>query len=90
MKAKYISDPEVGFIPDSVTEKRLTHRQIRSWIARVWNFVVDTLTQKPELQIREICDRAGNTWWYVYDPATGRTAWLDSENEVRIWIEKNY
>ncbi len=43
----------------------------------------------PEPQITQICDRQGQVWWQVYDPLTGQTKYLDSETEVRIWLEEH-
>lgn len=28
--------------------------------------------------------------WKAYDPVTNRTAYFDSENDLRIWIEERY
>ncbi|WP_143842012.1 hypothetical protein [Nostoc sp. 106C] len=32
---------------------------------------------------------AGNVWW-LYDPKSGHTACLASEEEVRMWIEESF
>ncbi|BAZ43796.1 hypothetical protein NIES4102_07980 [Chondrocystis sp. NIES-4102] len=41
-------------------------------------------------QIKHKRDRAyGNSYWQIYDPASGRLTNLGSETEVRIWLE-NY
>jgi hypothetical protein len=90
MRARYVVNPKIEFVLDPPAETPSTQLAAPSWLGRIWSFVVDTLKKSSELQIREMTDRAGNTWWNVYDPTTGRSAWLDSEDEVRIWIEKNY
>ena len=41
----------------------------------------------PEPQIRQILDRQGQTWWHAYDPITGETAYLETEEEVQVWLE---
>lgn len=43
-----------------------------------------------ELRIWQTYDRAGNNWWHAYDPVTGRHASVDSEAEMRVWIEQQY
>jgi len=43
-----------------------------------------------ELQIWQTHDRNGMTLWHAYDPITGRRAALDSEAEMRVWIERHY
>ncbi|WP_421658088.1 hypothetical protein [Leptothermofonsia sp. ETS-13] len=90
MKAKYITGSELELIPDLLPEIKSTWFPIKLWLSKIWNLIIDALTKEPELQIREVQDGAGNIWWYIYDPTTDRAAWLDSKNEVRIWIEKNY
>ncbi len=82
--------PESSYIPDVPTKAPASQLSIPSRLRKIWQLITDCLFSQAELEIREIYDRSGNLWWYVYDPVTGRFAWLDSEDEVRIWIEKNY
>lgn len=46
------------------------------------------LATQPELSVRHKVDRFGNSYWYIYDPATQRSTCLTSEDAVRIWIEE--
>ncbi|WAL61583.1 hypothetical protein [Thermocoleostomius sinensis] len=43
-----------------------------------------------EPQIRQHIDRAGFTYWQVYDPQTDRSQQFDSETEVRQWLDRRY
>ena len=43
---------------------------------------------RPEPEVRQTLDQKGQTWWTVYDPLTGQTAYLESESEVQIWLEE--
>ncbi len=52
--------------------------------------LIHWLATKPELTVKQKVDRSGNVFWYVYDPTTERTAYLASEEEVRIWIEERF
>ncbi|HEY9700568.1 MAG TPA: hypothetical protein V6D10_25155 [Trichocoleus sp.] len=47
------------------------------------------LAAPSEVRIQKI-NRDGSTYWRVYDPASGRSASLASEQEVRIWLEQRY
>ena len=49
---------------------------------------INYLTRSPEPQVCQKSDRAGNTWWSVYDPNTGGSSNLSSEMEVRMWLEE--
>jgi hypothetical protein len=59
--------------------------QLRSFLNGVW--FEDTSPGWQEPKIWQSLGRDGNLWWHVYDPQTGRTADLESEEEVRIWLE---
>lgn len=48
------------------------------------------LTKEPEPIIRYKKSSFGNNYWYAYDPKTGRSAHLASEEEVLIWLEERY
>lgn len=48
-----------------------------------WN-----LPTASEPMIRRIADQNGHAWWYVYDPLTGQKTYLESEEEVQIWLEE--
>ncbi len=90
MRTNSAMHPEVPYISDVQSNVPSAQIGISSRLKRIWQSITDTFFHQSDLEIREIYDRSGNLWWYVYDPATGRCAWLDSEDEVRIWIEKNY
>ncbi|QZZ20120.1 hypothetical protein J5X98_23035 [Leptothermofonsia sichuanensis E412] len=61
---------------------------------RIWNGLNQplggerSLHTHPEPQVRQILDQEGHTWWQAYDPLTGQTTYLDSEEEVLIWLEE--
>lgn len=79
-------------------EQRLTLTCMRSTpTASVWRKCWNVLNRPlrlepylpthPEPEIRQTLDHAGQTWWQVYDPITGHTAYLESEAEVQVWLE---
>ncbi|MBW4455523.1 MAG: hypothetical protein KME55_23980 [Nostoc indistinguendum CM1-VF10] len=71
-------------VPQSNLQKlTLQLRRFGQWI---WN----VLTTESELKIWQRKDHAGNVWYEVYNPKTGRTACLASEEEVRMWIEESF
>ena len=52
--------------------------------------LIETFIGSNDLQIGQTYDRFGNKWWHVYDPVTGRHASVDSEEQLRAWIEERY
>jgi len=48
-----------------------------------WNL---SMFQEP--QIQQIAGPRGQVWWQVHDPITGQTNYLESEEEVHIWLEE--
>jgi hypothetical protein len=51
---------------------------------------VTLINHASELQVWQSSDRSGHTWWNGYDPSTGKSISLDSEAEMRMWIEERY
>ena len=43
-----------------------------------------------EPQIWQSCDRAGSSFWQVYDPVADQTSVFQSETEVRVWLDQRY
>lgn len=43
-----------------------------------------------EPKISERKDRYGNTYFRIYDPINDRFIYLNSEEEVRYWLDKRY
>lgn len=61
----------------------------------VWAFLSQpvfsfSLSTSSEPQIRQVSDQGGRTWWYAYDPMTGQTTYLESEEDVQIWLEERF
>ena len=64
--------------------------RLLSGLSRVLDRLMKFLVTSNELRIWQTSDRFGNTLWNAYDPATGRSTSLDSEPELRAWIEERY
>lgn len=52
--------------------------------------LMDFLKLSDEPRIWKTTDRDGNTVWRAYDPVSDRAIRLDSEDEIRAWIERRY
>lgn len=70
------------------------HKQVKeskffSTLKKIWLLLFTALTDSNELQVWQTSD-SGKTCWNAYDPATGRSLSLASENELRVWIEERY
>lgn len=50
----------------------------------------DLFLHSSEPKIQQKRDRSGNLYFKVYDPMTQHSCTLDSEREVRVWLEKRY
>ncbi|WRH67036.1 MAG: hypothetical protein RSE13_00635 [Planktothrix sp. GU0601_MAG3] len=51
---------------------------------------VNAFSSQTEPKIWQKKDADGNIIWQTYDPVTGYQARFDTEQEVRIWLEKRY
>ena len=52
--------------------------------------LIHYLTRPNEVRIWQVSDRQGITYWKAYDPYTNTTAYLNSENDLRVWLEQRY
>lgn len=41
-----------------------------------------------EPEVHQVTDQGGRVWWYAHDPLTGQTTYLESEEDVQIWLEE--
>jgi hypothetical protein len=41
-----------------------------------------------EPEVHQVTDQGGRVWWYAHDPLTGQTTYLESEEEVQVWLEE--
>ena len=65
-------------------------KNVQKYLAAIYDFWLDIITVKTEIQVQRKCDRQGNIYWLVFDPVTGYSSCFSSESEVRIWIEQRY
>jgi hypothetical protein len=72
--------------PESIPQQKTPRLNLE----RFWDFLFDTFGKAPEPKIRRKRDRNGNTYFWVYDPDTGRTTTFASEQEVRAWLDQRY
>ena len=67
-----------------------------SWLKRIWQgfvkgFILDRFSEKSsEPKIWQKRNRFGETFFQVYDPATDRYIYLNSEKEVRVWLDDRF
>ncbi|ASC69940.1 hypothetical protein XM38_008700 [Halomicronema hongdechloris C2206] len=59
-------------------------------LVRFWQWLERALWSPPELQVKSLQDKAGQLWWYAFDPRTGKTLYAESETDVIKWIEDNH
>ena len=69
-----------------ISEKPSLWRTLWHLLNQPINFGYSFSQSEPEIQ--QTLDRTGQTWWKVYDPLTGQTAYLESEAEVHVWLEE--
>jgi hypothetical protein len=60
-------------------------------IPKIWSKFINLLFANPdEIQVVQKSDRQGNTYWQVYDRASGKSFSSGSESDVLAWIEYVY
>jgi cation transport regulator ChaB len=71
----------VSFIPTNLRDILVESLQ---------NLAQAAFNQTEEVKVWQKTDRYGNAYWHVYDPKTGHSVHLGSEEEVMSWIESHY
>ncbi|EAW36895.1 hypothetical protein [Lyngbya sp. PCC 8106] len=65
-------------------------RQISQTFSRFFQKIIRFLANNSEPRIWQTKTRKGDLIWHIYDPKTGQSEHFSSEQDVRIWIEKQY
>ncbi len=77
-------------IPDSVEQpKSGLAGMAERFVSSLGRFLGNSNDVK-EPDIWQTLDRHGNLWWHAYDPATGKTSYLSSEEEVLMWLDQRH
>lgn len=59
------------------------------WWQRLWQVIDVVFFRDLEPQVWQTTDsETGQVCWHIYDPETGKTHHLQSDLEVRQWLEK--
>ncbi len=78
---------KLELIPDSVAQPKRGLSGVAEWFANVWQAIgISEKSNEPD--IWQTRDRYGNVWWHAYDPVTGQTSYLSSEEEVLMWLDQ--
>lgn len=86
----YLDRQRLEDIFNQSEQKQTKYSKIGSFLNRVGQQLLAILIRDMnELQIWQSSDD-GNTRWNAYDPVTGHRISVDSEAEMRAWIETRY
>jgi hypothetical protein len=80
---------KLELIPDTVPQPKAGLAGFVQQFGRVWRSL-EILGCSGEPNIWQSMDRHGNLWWHAYDPATGQTSYLSSEEEVLMWLDQRH
>lgn len=61
---------------------------LASWLSTRWTSLVRYFTEAREPKIRQKRTAAGDVFYHAYDPYSGRSAYLTSDTDLRIWLEQ--
>lgn len=57
------------------------------WVL-LWQGLQPLLRHSNEPEVQRITDGEGRHWWCAYDPRTGQKTYMESEEEVQVWLEE--
>lgn len=85
----YLTDEDLALLQARISCQ--SSISLRRSLSSLWQAFLNWAAARPEPRITEKFDRQGlRMGWQVFDPETGRTAFLGSELEVRQWLEERY
>lgn len=90
MKQQWQRYRELELIPEESARSIAPSPPVQSlsWLRRLWRIVDLVLFRDLEPQSWQSVDpQTGQTRWHFYDPTTGQTHHLNSDQEVRRWLE---
>ncbi len=95
-KVKVMNTPERPYLTeeDFALLSRISHQPsvpLRRSLNHLWQKFLRWAAARPEPKITHKFDRNKQRFaWRVFDPETGKTLSLNSELEVRQWLEERY
>lgn len=78
-------------IPDqvSICDSANNKPQAVSWLHALWQRIDLAFFRDLEPRIWHSTDpQTGQSRWHLYNPETGKTSHLNSESEIRQWLEQ--
>jgi hypothetical protein len=81
--------------PSDTSSKRQDHShkiktQLSQTFSQIFQYIIRFLANNSEPRIWQTKTRKEDLIWHIYDPKTGQTEQFTCEQDVRIWIEKQY
>ncbi len=65
-------------------------QSLKTKLSHLWQTLLAYLTPSLEPRVWLSLDVTGRPQWNAYDPVTGKSTHLASEDEMRIWLEKRH
>jgi hypothetical protein len=84
LEQAYQSDAFESAIAPQSSQPSLVDRLIE-----FWQTLSHTYTTTRTAQVHQVSDAQG-TWWYVYDPDTQETTFLESPQDLDMWKEARF
>lgn len=85
-----ITPRKLELIVKDTEENKIKTHKLSSVFKQFWQHLVTSIVQGQEPRIWQHTDRTGKILWHGYDPHTQRSICVDSEAEMRIWLEERY
>lgn len=70
------------------SEAKSNSSSLVSWFSNGWAYLTHHFTRGHQPQVWQQRSAAGDIFYRAYDPQTGRSAYLTSDIDLRIWLEQ--
>lgn len=79
---------ELELIADSEPQPRTIRATRQAWLHEIWQALDIALFRDLESRMWQSIDKTGRTSWHIYNPKTGNTLDLTSNDEICMWLEQ--
>jgi predicted 3-demethylubiquinone-9 3-methyltransferase (glyoxalase superfamily) len=74
---------------EPLSQPSLIRRIFIKQFDRLWQTLFRSIKTTKEPQVTWVRDRQGHSYFKIYNPLTQKQHYADSEQEVRVWLERS-
>ena len=90
MRPQWVRYKQLELIPEAQVEPYTDLPPVQRWLRQIGRSLSCRLLQGYKPAIWQTYDRHGKPYYMIYDPSTGRTARLQTDEEFLQWFNQRF